>query len=74
MQYENLACEKENLLDVQQQLREHLHYHEAEVQRLKDIEGCLQESSEKVKAAPGEGGGARLSSRERAGAEEEQGW
>lgn len=52
-------CEKDNLLDVQQQLREHLQYHEAEVQRLKDIEGCFQESSEKVKEAPGEGEGGQ---------------
>lgn len=42
-------CEKDKLLDVQQQLREDLQYHEAEVQRLKDIAGCFQESIEKVK-------------------------
>nr|KAF6418019.1 coiled-coil domain containing 136 [Rousettus aegyptiacus] len=47
LQYENLMCEKDKLLDVQQQLREDLQYHEAEVQRLKDIAGCFQESIEK---------------------------
>lgn len=40
---------------MQQQLREDLRYQEAEVQRLRDIEGYFQESNEKVKAAPGEG-------------------
>lgn len=40
---------------MQQQLREDLRYQEAEVRRLRDIEGYFQESNEKVKAAPGEG-------------------
>lgn len=44
---------------MQQQLREDLQYQEAEVQRLKDIEGYFQESNEKVKASPGEGEGGR---------------
>lgn len=52
-------CEKDKLLDVQQQLREDLQYHEAEVQRLKDIAGCFQESIEKVKEASGEGEGSK---------------
>ncbi|XP_059567716.1 coiled-coil domain-containing protein 136 isoform X2 [Myotis daubentonii] len=47
LQYENLSCEKDHLLDVQQQLREDLRYQEAEVQRLRDIEGYFQESNEK---------------------------
>lgn len=47
LQYQNLMCEKDKLLDVQQQLREDLQYHEAEVQRLKDIAGCFQENTEK---------------------------
>lgn len=55
-------CEKDSLLDVQQQLREDLRYHAAEVQRLKDIAGCFQESNDKVKEASGEeeGGQAEL--------------
>ncbi|XP_014397316.1 PREDICTED: coiled-coil domain-containing protein 136 isoform X7 [Myotis brandtii] len=47
LQYENLSCEKDHLLDVQRQLREDLRYQEAEVQRLRDIEGYFQESNEK---------------------------
>lgn len=52
-----MSFEKDKLLDVQQQLREDLRSHEAEVQRLKNIADCFQESSEKVKAASGEGDG-----------------
>lgn len=48
-------CEKDKLLDVQQQLREDLQCHEAEVQHLKGIVACFQESSEKVKEASDEG-------------------
>lgn len=44
---------------MQQQLREDLQYQEAEVQRLRDIEGYFQESNEKVKEAPGEGEGGQ---------------
>ncbi|XP_045432560.1 coiled-coil domain-containing protein 136 isoform X3 [Pipistrellus kuhlii] len=47
LQYENLSCEKDKLLDVQQRLREDLRYQEAEVQRLRDIECYFQESNEK---------------------------
>lgn len=46
-------------MDMQQQLREDLRYQEAEVQRLRDIEGYFQESNEKVKEAPGEGEGGQ---------------
>ncbi|XP_074223209.1 coiled-coil domain-containing protein 136 isoform X4 [Camelus bactrianus] len=47
LQYQNIMCEKDKLLDVQQQLREDLQCHEAEVQHLKGIVACFQESSEK---------------------------
>ncbi|XP_027984863.2 coiled-coil domain-containing protein 136 isoform X2 [Eptesicus fuscus] len=47
LQNENLSSEKDNLMDMQQQLREDLQYQEAEVQRLRDIEGYFQESNEK---------------------------
>ncbi|KAM9216511.1 coiled-coil domain-containing protein 136 isoform 2-T2 [Dugong dugon] len=46
-QYQNIMCDKEKLLEVQQQLQEDLRCHEAEVQRLKDIEASFEESSEK---------------------------
>lgn len=51
-------CEKDKLLGVQHQLREDLQYHEAEVQRFKNIAGCFQENIEKVKEASGEGEGS----------------
>lgn len=44
---------------MQQQLRENLQYHDAEVQRLRSITNSLQESSEKVKEASGEGAGGK---------------
>ncbi|XP_045711691.1 coiled-coil domain-containing protein 136 isoform X2 [Phyllostomus hastatus] len=47
LQYQNVTCDKDKLLEELQQLREDLRYHKAEVQRLKDIADCFQESSEK---------------------------
>ncbi|XP_073755271.1 coiled-coil domain-containing protein 136 isoform X3 [Callorhinus ursinus] len=47
LQYQHITCEKDKLLEVQQQLCGDLRYHEAEVQRLKDIVASFQESSEK---------------------------
>ncbi|XP_019501638.1 PREDICTED: coiled-coil domain-containing protein 136 [Hipposideros armiger] len=47
LQYHNVTCEKDRLLDVQQQLQENLRYHNTEVQRLRDIANCFQESCEK---------------------------
>ncbi|KAF6275857.1 coiled-coil domain containing 136 [Rhinolophus ferrumequinum] len=47
LQYHTVTCEKDKLLDVQRQLRENLQYHDAEVQRLRGIANCFQESSEK---------------------------
>ncbi|XP_045877438.1 coiled-coil domain-containing protein 136 isoform X3 [Meles meles] len=47
LQYQHITCEKDKLLEVQRQLRGDLCYHEAEVQRLKDIVASFQESSEK---------------------------
>lgn len=61
-------------MDMQQQLREDLRYQEAEVQRLRDIEGYFQESNEKVKEAPGEGEGGQAGLLCQDSAEEERGW
>ncbi|XP_006745570.1 coiled-coil domain-containing protein 136 [Leptonychotes weddellii] len=47
LQYQHITCEKDKLLEVQRQLCGDLRYHEAEVQRLKDIVASFQESSEK---------------------------
>ncbi|XP_058580339.1 coiled-coil domain-containing protein 136 isoform X2 [Neofelis nebulosa] len=47
LQYQHITCEKDKLLDVQRQLCGDLRYHEAEVQRLKDVVASFQESSEK---------------------------
>ncbi|XP_044918897.1 coiled-coil domain-containing protein 136 isoform X3 [Mustela nigripes] len=47
LQYQHITCEKDKLLEVQHQLCGDLRYHEAEVQRLKDIVASFQESSEK---------------------------
>ncbi|XP_057588989.1 coiled-coil domain-containing protein 136 isoform X2 [Hippopotamus amphibius kiboko] len=47
LQYENIMCEKEKLLDVQRQLRDSLCCHEAEVHHLKGIVTSFQASSEK---------------------------
>ncbi|XP_058580345.1 coiled-coil domain-containing protein 136 isoform X7 [Neofelis nebulosa] len=52
LQYQHITCEKDKLLDVQRQLCGDLRYHEAEVQRLKDVVASFQESSEKVKETP----------------------
>lgn len=66
LQYQHITCEKDKLLEVQRQLRGDLCYHEAEVQRLKDIVASFQESSEKVKEAPGEGECSQMESSVRA--------
>ena len=55
LQYQHITCEKDKLLEVQRQLCGDLQYHEAEVQRLKNVVASFQESSEKVKETPGEG-------------------
>ncbi|KAF0877748.1 CC136 protein, partial [Crocuta crocuta] len=47
LQYQHITSEKDKLLDVQRQLCGDLRYHEAEVQRLKDVVASFQESSEK---------------------------
>ncbi|KAF3819333.1 hypothetical protein GH733_013483 [Mirounga leonina] len=47
LQYQHITCEKDKLLEVQRQLCGDLRYHEAEVQRLKDVVASFQESSEK---------------------------
>uniref|UniRef100_A0A452S9U4 Coiled-coil domain containing 136 n=1 Tax=Ursus americanus TaxID=9643 RepID=A0A452S9U4_URSAM len=47
LQYQHITCEKDKLLEVQRQLCGDLRYHEAEVQRLKNIVASFQESSEK---------------------------
>ncbi|MBV95468.1 coiled-coil domain-containing protein, partial [Eschrichtius robustus] len=47
LQYQNITCEKDKLLAVQQQLRDSLRCHEAEVQHLKGIVASFQESREK---------------------------
>ncbi|XP_044102460.1 coiled-coil domain-containing protein 136 isoform X3 [Neovison vison] len=47
LQYQHITCEKDKLLEVQHQLCGDLRYHEAEVQRLKDIVASFQESNEK---------------------------
>ncbi|XP_076982606.1 coiled-coil domain-containing protein 136 isoform X4 [Tamandua tetradactyla] len=49
LQYQSIVCEKEKVLEVHHKLQEDLQCHEAEVQRLRDIEACFQESSEKNK-------------------------
>ncbi|XP_072620204.1 coiled-coil domain-containing protein 136 isoform X3 [Vulpes vulpes] len=47
LQYQHITCEKDKLLEVQRQLCGDLQYHEAEVQRLKNVVASFQESSEK---------------------------
>uniref|UniRef100_A0A8D1KSV2 Coiled-coil domain containing 136 n=1 Tax=Sus scrofa TaxID=9823 RepID=A0A8D1KSV2_PIG len=47
LQYQNITCEKDKLLDVQQQLRDNLQCHEAEVQHLKGVVAFFQDSREK---------------------------
>ncbi|XP_020934361.1 coiled-coil domain-containing protein 136 isoform X8 [Sus scrofa] len=47
LQYQNITCEKDKLLDVQQQLRDNLQCHEAEVQHLKGVVASFQDSREK---------------------------
>lgn len=66
LQYQHITCEKDKLLEVQHQLCGDLRYHEAEVQRLKDIVASFQESNEKVKEAPGEGECSQMESSVRA--------
>ena len=66
LQYQHITCEKDKLLDVQRQLCGDLRYHEAEVQRLKDVVASFQESSEKVKETPGEGECSQVESSVRA--------
>ncbi|XP_012644614.1 coiled-coil domain-containing protein 136 isoform X2 [Microcebus murinus] len=47
LQYQNIMCEKEKLLEVQRQLQEKLRCHEAELQHLRKMVACLQETKEK---------------------------
>ncbi|PNI99416.1 CCDC136 isoform 10, partial [Pan troglodytes] len=47
LQHQNVTCEKEKLLERQQQLREELQCHEAELQHLRDTVASLKESNEK---------------------------
>ncbi|XP_007469748.1 PREDICTED: coiled-coil domain-containing protein 136 isoform X1 [Lipotes vexillifer] len=47
LQYQNITCEKDKLLAVQQQLQDSLCCHKAEVQHLKGIVASFQESREK---------------------------
>uniref|UniRef100_A0A8C3VXP1 Coiled-coil domain containing 136 n=1 Tax=Catagonus wagneri TaxID=51154 RepID=A0A8C3VXP1_9CETA len=47
LQYQNITCEKDKLLDVQHHLRDNLRCHEAEVKHLKGIVASLQDSREK---------------------------
>ncbi|XP_071071364.1 coiled-coil domain-containing protein 136 isoform X2 [Dasypus novemcinctus] len=49
LQYQNLMCEKEKLMEMQHKLQEDLQCHEAEVRRLRDMEACFKESNEKNK-------------------------
>ncbi|XP_045420142.1 coiled-coil domain-containing protein 136 isoform X3 [Lemur catta] len=47
LQYQNIMCEKEKLLEVQRQLQDKLRCHEAELQHLRDMVACFQESRQK---------------------------
>nr|XP_054351087.1 coiled-coil domain-containing protein 136 isoform X3 [Pongo pygmaeus] len=47
LQHQNVTCEKEKLLERQQQLQEELQCHEAELQHLRDTVASFKESSEK---------------------------
>ncbi|XP_059964947.1 coiled-coil domain-containing protein 136 isoform X4 [Mesoplodon densirostris] len=47
LQYQNITCEKDKLLAVQQQLQDSLRCHKAEVQHLTGIVASFQESREK---------------------------
>ncbi|XP_012576371.1 PREDICTED: coiled-coil domain-containing protein 136 isoform X5 [Condylura cristata] len=47
LEFHNVTCEKDQLLEVHQQLRSDLRSHEAEVQRLRTMVACYQEKSDK---------------------------
>ncbi|XP_039328679.1 coiled-coil domain-containing protein 136 isoform X4 [Saimiri boliviensis] len=47
LQHQNVTCEKEKLLERQQQLQEELQCHEAELQHLRDMAASFRESNEK---------------------------
>ncbi|KAG8524508.1 Coiled-coil domain-containing protein 136, partial [Galemys pyrenaicus] len=47
LQYHNITCEKDQLMEVHQQLQGNLRCHEAEVQRLRNVVACYQEKSDK---------------------------